>query len=104
MRTHEWVRRLVLGLHCLVATSLLFLSLAMGTLTYAFHPLQIAEPYLLLILSILVIFRIAWITRRPASSESRGRSLWVTLPLSFGGVLITALFFLLIIYRRYWFG
>ena len=97
MGRHEF---LVLGLHYLVATVLLFFSLAVGTLTYG----GIALPCLLLVLSLLVIFRIAWITRRPATPELKGRSLWVTLPLSFGGVFIIALFLLLVLYRRYWFG
>jgi len=104
MRKHEWIRFLILGLHYLVASGLLFFGLAIGTLAYKFNPLQVAMPYFVLLLSMLVIFRIAWITRRPVTSESKGRSLWVTLPLSFGGVFTTAVFFLLLIYRRLWLG
>lgn len=105
MERHRGPSALVIGLHFILATILLYLGLATYLLTPVARDeglLSKAAPLFFVLPTLVVTFRMAWITRRPESPQSKGRSLWLTLPLSCGGVLLAAVLILVIRWHSYW--
>ncbi len=81
-------RPFVLAIYFLVASVLLYFGIAIPMLTPGGNhesPFEAAMPYSLFALpGLLVTLRIAWVLRRPASAESKGLQLWLTLLLGMG--------------------
>ena len=100
------VRPFVLAIYFLVASVLLYFGVAIPMITpggYNESRFELAIPYVLFVLPGLVVtFRIAWVLRRPASLESKGRPLWLTLLLSVGGASLGAVLLSVLIWRQYW--
>ena len=88
---------LALAVYFALAISLLFFGLVILRLAYldptksALH--NLAPPLLLFIaLALSFAIKIAWLLRRPRSDYSKGRPLWLTLPLSLGITFLLGMF------------
>jgi len=98
-------RPFVLAIYFLVASVLLYFGIAIPMLTpggYRESRFEAAMPYLFVLPGLLVTFRVAWVLRRPASAESKGRQLWLTLLLSVGGAFLGAVLISVLLWRQYW--
>jgi predicted small integral membrane protein len=102
----EGLSPLRVAVYFLVASGLLYVGIAMGTVLPGGYPesrLEKTVPVLFFILpALLLTCRIAWLLRQPASNQSRGRSFRLTLPLSLGVVLLGAILISLAIFRQDW--
>jgi hypothetical protein len=100
------VRPFILAIYFLVASVLLYFGIAIPMIApggYHESRFELAIPYLTFVLpGLLVTFRIAWVLRRPASVESKGRPLWLTLLFSVGGASLGAVLLSVLIWRHYW--
>jgi len=99
-------RPYVLAVYFLVASVLLYFGIAIPMLDpggYHESRFEVAMPYLLFVLpGLLVSFRIAWVLRQPASPESKGRPLWLTMLLSMGGAVVGAVLISVLLFRQHW--
>ena len=96
---------LLIAIYLVLATTLLFFGLVILRLAYldpSEGALHYLVPSLLFFITPALFFtmRIAWMLRRPPSDYLKGRSLWLTLPLSlavvfFLAVLVFAVIFLI---------
>ena len=106
MELRNGPRPLTLAAHFVVGSFLLYLGLAAGTLVPSppeqSRLAQATLPVLLVLLALAVTFRIAWILRQPESSNSTGRQMWLTLPLSLAGVLSGSLLLSIALLRGRW--
>lgn len=94
---------LTLATYFALATALLFFGLVILRLAYldpSKGALYSLVPSLLLFIAPALIFaiRIAWLLRRPRSDYSKGRPLWLTLPLSLTVVFLLAVFVFAVIF------
>jgi prolipoprotein diacylglyceryltransferase len=65
--------------------------------------LEAAMPFLLFAVpGLLVTCRIAWVLHLPASAESRGRPLLLTILFSVGGAFLGAVLISQLLWRQYW--
>ena len=99
-------RPLALGAYFVVASFLLYLGIGIGTLVPAppeeSRFAQAMFPLFFVVLALLLTFRIAWILRRPESLQSKGRRLWLTLPLSLAGVFLGSVLVSVAMWREHW--
>jgi hypothetical protein len=106
MELNDRPRPLVLGIWFLVASVFLYLGIAMNLLDpggYHKSRFEIAIPLVIFVSpALLMTFRIAWMLRRPGLSQLKGRSLWLTIPLSLGGVVLGAVLISVALFREHW--
>lgn len=106
MELPEGLSPLRVAVYFLVAPVLLYVGIVMGTvLPGGYHESRFEKtvPLLFFILpALLLTCRIAWLLRQPASNQSRGCGLRLTLPLSLGVVLLGAVLISLVIFREDW--
>jgi hypothetical protein len=106
MEVSEGPRPFQFVVYFFVASVLLYLGIGVYALSpggYDESRFDQLVPFLFLILPALFLTcRIAWLLRRPGSDQLKGRSLWLTLPLSLGVVLLEAVLISLVIFRQQW--
>jgi hypothetical protein len=99
-------RPLVLGVYFAIASFLLYLGIGIYTLVPAppgESPFaQAASSLVFVLLALLLTCRIGWLLRRPESSQTKGRHLWLTIPVSLAGVFLGSVIVSMAIWREHW--
>ena len=106
LRDADGPRLLTVGVYFVIASLLLYIGFAIGNLVPAppeeSRLAQAMFPLLFLLAALLLTFRIAWILRRPESSASKRRGLWLAVPLSIAGVFLGLVLVSVAVWREHW--
>jgi hypothetical protein len=106
MDAFESPRPFVFVTYFLVAAGLLYLGIGIPLLTpggYKESLFQAVLPSLIFVCpALLITYRIASMLRRYGSPQSKARSLWLTLPISLGVVILGAVLISFLIFRQHW--